>query len=166
MGTAPLIDKEVLLERFEGKGGWTYISLPEVPKDMRNHFGWRKVYGSIDSYELAPCSLMPFKKGVLMLPVKAAIRKQIGKQAGDRVRLVLYPAGQATADVLPDDFMECLRDEPAALRAFEAMPKAEQEKCMQWLMEINVTDARIQRMADAINHLAAGRSWLGARKQD
>jgi len=28
-----LTNKEYLLERMPGKGGWTYISLPEIEKD-------------------------------------------------------------------------------------------------------------------------------------
>ncbi|WP_343745045.1 YdeI/OmpD-associated family protein [Chitinophaga sp.] len=159
----PLIDQELLLERFDGKGGWTFIRLPDVPKGQQGYFGMRKVHGFIDQYELPPCNLMPFKKGVMMLPVKAAIRKQIKKEAGDRVRLILYPAGQQTKEIIPGDFMECLRDEPTALRNFQAMPPADQEKCLQWLMEVSVPDARIQRMADAINHLAEGRSYLGTK---
>ncbi|MBC9930058.1 YdeI/OmpD-associated family protein [Chitinophaga qingshengii] len=158
----PLIDQDLLLERFDGKGGWTFIRLPDMPKGQ-GYFGMRKVRGFIDQYELPPCNLMPFKKGVMMLPVKAAIRKQIKKEAGDHVRLILYTAGQQTREIIPDDFLECLRDEPEALQAFQAMPQAEQEKCLQWLMEVSVPEARIQRMADAINHLAAGRSYLGTK---
>lgn len=158
----PLIDQDLLLERFDGKGGWTFIRLPDMPKGQ-GYFGMQKVRGFIDQYELAPCSLMPFKKGVMMLPVKAAIRKQIKKEAGDQVRLILYAVGQQTKEIIPDDFLECLRDEPGALQAFQALPAAEQEKCLQWLMEVSVPEARIQRMADTINHLAAGRSYLGTK---
>ena len=55
-----LTDKEYHLERFSGKGGWTYISLPEIPKDKEAAFGIVKVKGTIDSYELSDVTLMLF----------------------------------------------------------------------------------------------------------
>ncbi|WP_212002970.1 YdeI/OmpD-associated family protein [Chitinophaga sp. HK235] len=164
MANSPLIDQQLLLERFDTKGGWTFIRLPQLPKGPNSYFGMRKVRGFIDNHELAPCNLMPFKKGIMMLPVKAAIRKQIKKEAGDHVRLVLYPVGEQLPQAIPEDFLECLNDEPAAQRTFQAMSAEEQEKCLQWIMEVTVEDARIQRMADAINHLAAGRSYQGNKK--
>ncbi|TWF35343.1 bacteriocin resistance YdeI/OmpD-like protein [Chitinophaga polysaccharea] len=160
----PLIDKVLPLERFDGKGGWTFIRLPDLPKGQ-GYFGMRKVSGFIDQYELPVSNLMPLKKGVMMLPVKAAIRKQIRKEAGEQVRLILYPVGQQTKEIIPTDFLECLQDEPEALRNFQASSPAEQGKCLQWIMEVTVPEARIQRMADAINHLAAGRSYLGTKSK-
>lgn len=44
----PLVDKEFLLERFPGKGGWTYIDLPDITKDKDVAFGIVKVRGTID----------------------------------------------------------------------------------------------------------------------
>ncbi|SHL66963.1 Bacteriocin-protection, YdeI or OmpD-Associated [Chitinophaga jiangningensis] len=159
-----LIDKKKLLERWEVKGGWTYISLPEIPKDPRQHFGMRKVRGTIDGHELPVCNLMPVKGSHMMLPVNATIRKKIKKEAGATVHLILFAAGENIMDVATQDFIDCLHDEPAALAAYNTMSPAEQKKCLQWLMEITVTDTRIQRMADAINHLAAGRTYLGNKK--
>ena len=33
MEEQPLVDKEYLLEKFPGKGGWTYAMIPEVLQD-------------------------------------------------------------------------------------------------------------------------------------
>lgn len=43
MSQIPLIDKIYILERFEGKGGWTFARIPEIVprKDVR--FGWIRV---------------------------------------------------------------------------------------------------------------------------
>ena len=54
-------------------------------------FGWVKVRGFIDEFELKQYKLMPMGAGKLFLPVNAAIRKKIKKQAGDTVKIVLYP---------------------------------------------------------------------------
>ena len=48
----PLVDKDYLLERTPGNGGWTYAPIPEVPQDTKAPFGWVKVKGSIDGVEI------------------------------------------------------------------------------------------------------------------
>jgi hypothetical protein len=86
----PLVNKKYKLEKFPGKGGWTYAAIPEVLQDKHAPFGWVQVKGSIDDYEIKNYKLMPMGKGKLFLPVKAAIRKKIGKEAGDWVKVTLY----------------------------------------------------------------------------
>ena len=86
----PLVDKDYLLERTPGNGGWTYAPIPEVPQDKKAPFGWVKVKGSIDGVEIKKHHLMPMGNGELGLSVKAEIRKKIKKQAGDYVHVVLY----------------------------------------------------------------------------
>ena len=54
-----LVDKKYLLERFQGKGGWTYARIDEIPQDKRAHFGWVKVRGTIDGFEIRKYHLMP-----------------------------------------------------------------------------------------------------------
>lgn len=108
----PLVDKKYKLEKFPGKGGWTYARVPEVLKSNANPFGWVKVMGSIDGVEIRHFHLMPMGDGTLMLPVKADIRKKIKKEAGDEVHIVLYPE---TGELeIPGEMQLCLKDEPAA----------------------------------------------------
>lgn len=75
----PVVDKTYLLEKIQGKGGWTYAEIPEIRPDKHSHFGWVKVKGSIDNFEINQYNLQPLGNGNLFLPVKAAIRKKIGK---------------------------------------------------------------------------------------
>lgn len=51
----PLVDKEYLLEKFPGKGGWTYALIPKILQDKHSHFGWVIVNGSIDVKNGADC---------------------------------------------------------------------------------------------------------------
>jgi hypothetical protein len=150
-----LINEDILLEKFPGKGGWTFARLPGISKDKHRPFGTRKVRGFIDSYEVKDTALMPMKE-MLFITVRAEIRKQIGKQAGDYVRIVLYDDSEPVSEIIPEDFIECLKDEPAAWASFQKLNKAKQEECFQWLMESPVVQTRIQRMADAITNLASG----------
>ena len=150
----PLIHKKYKLEKFPGKGGWTYVRIPDILPDKKKPFGWLKVKGSIDSYELINYRLAPMGKGGLFLPVKAAIRKIIGKQEGDWAEAILFANNDPLQ--IPIEFIECLRDEPDAYKHFHNFSEAEQKKYIDWIYGSKKETTRIDRMANAINKIRLG----------
>ncbi len=117
MGTEqPLVNRKYLLEKYPGKGGWTYAAIPEVLQDKHSPFGWVTVKGCIDSFEIKNYKLMPMGNGQLFLPVKSEIRKIIGKKEGDWVHVTLY-ADNAPIEV-PEEFLDCLKEDQVAYNTF------------------------------------------------
>ena len=55
----PLLKKNCRLEKFPGKGGWTFTRLPEIKKDKKSAFGWVKVRGFIDGEEYTNTTWCP-----------------------------------------------------------------------------------------------------------
>ena len=86
----PLVNKEFLLRKFPGKGGWTYAEIPEILQNKNTPFGWVKVKGSIDSYSLKQYKLMPMGNGKLFLPVKAEIRKKLSLAEDDLLAVTIF----------------------------------------------------------------------------
>ena len=148
----PLINKRYTLQRFPGKGGWTYALIPQIPQDKTKPFGWVKVRGTIDGYEITKCHLMPMGKGRLFLPVRSEIRKKIRKQAGDTVHVVLYPDNEPLK--IPSELLDCLHDEPNALKFFNSVSDGEKNYYIKWIYSAKKEDTRVERMAKAIDRLS------------
>ncbi|NOU20081.1 MAG: DUF1905 domain-containing protein [Bacteroidales bacterium] len=147
-----LVNKEYLLEKFPGKGGWTYAAIPEVLQDKHSPFGWVKVKGSIDNYEFKNYHLMPMGNGSLFLPVKADVRKNIGKKEGDWINVVLYADNAPTE--IPQELLICLMDDPTSHKVFLSYSDGEQKAFIDWIYSAKTDDTKVERIVKTLNKLA------------
>lgn len=157
MNEKPLVDKEYLLEKMPGKCGWTYTIIPEIQPDPNAPFGWVKVRGSIDGYEIRNYHLMPSGEGDLLLAVKSEIRKKIKKQAGDCVHITLYPDNEPIE--IPEEFLLCLQDDSEALQFFNSLNRNEQEKYVKWIYSAKTEQTKVNRIAETLVGLSKSKKY-------
>jgi hypothetical protein len=75
------------LEKSNSKVGWTYVIWPESAAYFKTR-GLVKIIGTING-EPFKSAFMALGDGRHKLPVKAALRKKIGKDVGDTVSIHL-----------------------------------------------------------------------------
>jgi len=148
----PLVNAAYLLEKFPGKGGWTYAKIPEILQNKNNPFGWGKVRGFIDDYELKQYKLMPMGNGKLFLPVKKEIRKRIKKEAGDYVKIRLY--ADSSKIEIQEEIIDCFKNEPQEIyKTFISFTEGEQKAYLDWIEDAKTDDTKVKRIVKMMERL-------------
>lgn len=148
-----LVDEDFVIEKFPGKGGWTYVSIPQIPASKNSPFGWVRISGFIDNYELKQYKLMPMGNGKLFLPLKASIRKLIKKEQGDTVSVKVYIDEVPTQ--LTEELLECFsHEDPVLLERFKSLPQFEQKAIIQNIYDSKSDDGKAERISRLMNELS------------
>ena len=147
----PLVDKKYLLEKYPGKGGWTYAAIPEIIQNKLSPFGWVKVKGKIDEHEIKNYKLMPMGNGKLFLPVKAEIRKKINKKEGDWVNVILFEDNSPTE--IPTELLDCLKEESIAYKTFLSYTDGQQKEFIDWIYSAKTDTTKVERIVKTIDKL-------------
>jgi hypothetical protein len=164
MNEKPLVDREYLLEKFPGRGGWTFAAIPEILPDKNAPFSWVKVKGSIDGYDFGNHHLMPSGKGNLFLSVKAEIRKKIRKQAGDFVHVIIYSINEPLE--VPEELLLCLQNDAEAFRFFNSLNESEKHNYIKWIYSAKTDQTKVDRIAKTLVKLSNNKKFRDTDKQD
>ena len=148
-----------VLERYDLNGektGWTYIVVAveiamQLKKANRKIF---KVKGKLDMLPVEGLTMFPVGGGKFILPLKAELRKKLGKKLGDSVQLSLTE--DAKIYQIHGDLLECLADEPAALENFNLLTSSHQRYFSKWIESAKTEPTRVKRIAKAVAALAKG----------
>ncbi len=147
----PLVNGLYELKKMAGKGAWTYTELPEIQPDPHSYFGWVKVRGSIDGFELKRYSLMPMGNGNLFLPVRAEIRKKIKKKVGDWVQVILYANHSALE--IPEEISSTLQQIENVYETFVSLSESEQENWIKKISSVKKAETKVQKLMELVDCL-------------
>ena len=151
-----LVDKDYQLLKVGDKCVWTFVEIPEIPMP-KTPFGMMKVKGSIDDYEFSNVHLMPLGNGYVGLPVKAAIRKKIKKEAPYTVHITLYE--DTTPLIVPEDLLLCMKDEADILEKFEGYSQGQKKAFIDWINSARTEQTKIDRIAKTIVMIQKGEKF-------
>lgn len=159
----PLVNNKYKLEKFPGKGGWTFARIPELVQDKTKPFGWVRVRGTIDGFEINKYFLQPMGSGRLFLPVRAEIRKAIRKKEGDTVHVILYPDHSATE--IPEELVLCFENEPRLHKIFNSYTDSERKAFVDWIYAAKKDETKIRRIDTMFRKLEKGLTLYDIQKK-
>ena len=129
------------------KTGWTYILVPAALAEKLNP-GVKKSYrvkGKLDEYEIEKTALVPMGGGDFIIAINAAMRKATGKRFGATLKVELE---LDTAPILPPaELLECMEDEPEALKHFSSIPQGHRNYFTKWIETAKTDATKAKRIA-------------------
>ncbi len=150
----PIAKGDYLIQKKEGKGGWSFVVISGIPKSQKDKLGLVRVHGQIDNYAIKQYNLLPMIGGDMLLPIKATIRKKINKTEGDTVQIVLY-ADDSTV-VIPDEIAVCLIDFDRAYQYFLTLSESNKKYYIDWVEDTKSLETKAQRIHKMIERLENG----------
>jgi hypothetical protein len=147
----PFLNGKYLLERNDGKGGWTFTEVPFSAERRGKPFHSLKIKGSIDHYQIKEKRLMSMGPDNLFFAIKSEVRRIIGKKAGDWVELVLYVDNDPL--IVPEELVTCLKEEAAAYNTFLAFSESEKKYYIDCIYAAKREETKVERIVKAIDRL-------------
>ncbi len=129
------------------KTGWTYIVVPDRIAKKLNP-GVKKSYrvkGKLDDLTIEKTALIPMGKGDFILPVNASMRKATGKRFGATLKVQLEL--DHSPILPPAELLECLQDEPEALKHFNTLPQGHRNYFTKWIESAKTEPTKTKRIA-------------------
>ncbi len=141
------------------KTGWSYIEIPaKIAQQLKpgNKKSFR-VKGKLDALSVKSMALMPMGGGDFIMALNATIRKGIKKNKG--AKLVAELEADNAAIKPPPELLECLADEPMALKRYNEIPGSHRNYFTRWIESAKTTATKSKRIAQAVTALSKGQHY-------
>lgn len=145
-----MISFSTTIQKFDKQGektGWTYIAVPAKTADKINS-GVKKSYrvkGKVDDFKVEKLALIPMGGGDFIMTLNAEIRKSIGKRKGATVKVQIEL--DSSPILPPSELLECLQDEPEALKHFNSLPQGHRNYFTKWIESAKTEPTKVKRIA-------------------
>lgn len=141
-------------EMLAAEGGGAYVFFPF---DVEKEFGAKERVAVKATFDGVPYagSLMKCGRPQHMLGILEAIRKQIGKDPGDTIEVVVWKDETERTVAIPAPFEALMRKE-GLLSFFEQLSYTHRKEYCRWVTEAKKEETRSKRQAKAIEILKQG----------
>lgn len=86
--------------------------------------------------------------------VDSEIRGNIGKSAGDAVRVTMELDASPRVVIIPDDFQRALRKNGKARAVFSKLSYSHQKECVSWIESAKKNETRERRIKKAVEMIS------------
>lgn len=150
---------EAVIEKTFREGekyGWTYVMVPAVKAQQINP-GVKTIYrvkGRIGACSCRQVALLPCGEGNYLLPLNAALRKEIGCGAGETVQLSLEIDTEELA--ISVELLESLSYDQVAENFFLSLSRSHQRYYSNWVDSAKTFETKSKRLAMSVEGCARG----------
>ncbi len=145
-----MVNFTATLEKFGEQGektGWTVIKVPakiaqKLQPNTKKSF---RVKGKLDDYAIEKVALIPMGEGDFIMAINAAMRKGIRKQKNDKIKVQIQ--SDASPILPPVELIECMQDEPEALKYYNNLPQGHRNYFTKWIETAKTDTTKAKRIA-------------------
>ena len=149
-----MVKLKTVIKKFASKGektGWSYVEVNstqanKIKKDYKRSY---KVKGKLDLIEVENLAMIPMGGGAFIIPLKADMRKKLGKEKGDAI--VMQLEEDTKKYQLDKELLICLKEEPVAYTNFKALPMSHQNYYSKWVESAKTDSTKAKRIGLTIN---------------
>ncbi|MCC6760460.1 MAG: DUF1905 domain-containing protein [Chitinophagaceae bacterium] len=145
-------DQWIELKYVPGKGAWTYhLQIPGT-RHLVGRWGSLKVSGTVDRVAIQAKNLFTIGGQDKLLSINAAIRKALGKNGGELVKVTLYlvaPYEKLTAN----DVLDTFRNEEV-FTVFSVLSQQEQSMIMENILSQKTEVLQFKKLEYYLKQLA------------
>lgn len=130
----------------------------EFPYDVEKEFGTKgqvKVKATFDGYEYRG-SLAKMGHHCHCLGITQKIRKEINKQTGDLVHVVITKDNAPRIVQIPEDFKRELEENKEAKNVFCSLSYSNQKRFVEWITSAKKIETRDKRLKGSVSMLLEG----------
>ena len=141
---------EAIIKEIPEKNG-AYI---EIPFDVQKEFGSKrvKVKAKFDGIDYRG-SIVSMGHGIYIIGILKSIRKEINKEAGDKIFVEIEKDEDVREVELPLDFKTELEQNEEALKFYNILSYSVKKKYYQWITSAKKEETRQRRITEAISKL-------------
>jgi hypothetical protein len=139
--------------KLEKVGSWTVIVVPIDAKKTFGTGGYIKVKGTVDAKSFKGMTLMPMGNGNHCLPVNADFRKEIKKDAGDKVIIEFEKDIDMPVIEIPVELKEGFKASREAKKLFDSYSASMKKEYCKYITEGKKKETREKRAVDMVLRL-------------
>lgn len=145
-----------LIEKPDDGMDTAYVSIPFDVNEVYGTRGQVKVKAWFDDHPYRG-SLVNMGTGCHVIGLRKDVRQAIGKQVGDKVKVVIVKDTDERVVEVPEDLQRLLSKKTKAKSAFEALSFTNKKEFVGWIIQAKKTETREKRLKETIEKLLTGK---------